>query len=82
MKFAVWRNQMLLVTDNFLPSTNRWWQVPYFWAGIKMYDLVAGSQRLKPSYFLSKEKALEAFPQLKEENLKGGLVYYDGARKD
>jgi hypothetical protein len=19
----------------------RWWQIPYFWAGIKMYDLVA-----------------------------------------
>lgn len=25
----------------------RWWQVPYYWAGIKLYDLVAGKQCLK-----------------------------------
>jgi glycerol-3-phosphate dehydrogenase len=32
----------------------RAWQIPYFWAGIKAYDLVAGSQNLKSSYFLSR----------------------------
>ncbi|CAG0919992.1 unnamed protein product [Notodromas monacha] len=34
----------------------RFWQVPYFWAGIKAYDFVAGSQLLKPSYFIGKKK--------------------------
>uniref|UniRef100_A0A1I8FJN6 glycerol-3-phosphate dehydrogenase n=1 Tax=Macrostomum lignano TaxID=282301 RepID=A0A1I8FJN6_9PLAT len=29
------------------------WQLPYFWAGIKMYDLVSGTQILKPSFYLS-----------------------------
>ncbi|XP_052234554.1 glycerol-3-phosphate dehydrogenase, mitochondrial-like isoform X3 [Dreissena polymorpha] len=60
----------------------KYWQVPYYWAGIKMYDLVAGKQRLKPSYFLSKKKALELFPMLKRDQLVGALVYYDGQHDD
>ncbi|KAK6165529.1 hypothetical protein SNE40_022443 [Patella caerulea] len=60
----------------------KWWQVPYFWAGIKMYDLVAGRENLKPSYYLSKEKALELFPMLKKDKLVGALVYYDGQHDD
>jgi glycerol-3-phosphate dehydrogenase len=55
--------------------------VPYYWAGIKAYDFVAGKQRLKPSYLLSKKKALEIFPMLKKEKLVGALVYYDGKTK-
>ncbi|KAL4216955.1 glycerol-3-phosphate dehydrogenase [Mactra antiquata] len=60
----------------------KYWQVPYYWAGIKAYDFVAGKQRLKPSYFLSKKKALEIFPMLKKEKLVGALVYYDGQHDD
>ncbi|XP_064597841.1 LOW QUALITY PROTEIN: glycerol-3-phosphate dehydrogenase, mitochondrial-like [Liolophura sinensis] len=60
----------------------KWWQVPYFWAGIKMYDLVAGRQILKPSYYINKTKALELFPMLKKEKLVGALVYYDGQHDD
>ena len=56
----------------------RLWQVPYFWAGIKAYDLVAGRQTLKSSYILSKAKALELFPMLNRDKLKAALVYYDG----
>jgi len=40
--------------------------------------MVAGTETLKPSYFLSKYKALELFPMLKAEKLCGALVYYDG----
>ncbi|VDI49682.1 Hypothetical predicted protein [Mytilus galloprovincialis] len=60
----------------------KYWQIPYFWAGIKMYDFVAGKQKLKSSYYLSKKKALEKFPMLKKEALKGALVYYDGQHDD
>lgn len=54
----------------------RWWQVPYFWAGTKFYDFLAGSEGIESSYFLPHSKALEAFPMLKKENLFGALVYY------
>jgi len=29
------------------------WQVPYYWAGSKLYDAVAGSKGLESSYFLT-----------------------------
>lgn len=56
----------------------RWWQLPYYWVGIKLYDLVAGSQCLKSSYVLSKSRALELFPMLRKDKLVGAIVYYDG----
>lgn len=60
----------------------RWWQVPYYWAGIKAYDFVAGRQCVKSSYYLSQSRALELFPMLKKEKLCGALVYYDGQHND
>jgi len=60
----------------------RWWQVPYFWAGIKVYDLVSGGDCLKSSYFLNKSRALEYFPMLKKNELCGAIVYYDGMHND
>ncbi|XP_018574439.1 glycerol-3-phosphate dehydrogenase, mitochondrial isoform X2 [Anoplophora glabripennis] len=60
----------------------QWWQVPYYWFGIKMYDVVAGSKTVKSSYFLSKKNALELFPMLRGDKLCGGIVYYDGQQDD
>ncbi|TKA24742.1 hypothetical protein B0A50_05730 [Salinomyces thailandicus] len=59
-----------------------WWQAPYFWAGTKFYDFLAGAENIESSYFLTRSKALDAFPMLKKENLWGALVYYDGAHND
>lgn len=60
----------------------KWWQAPYFWAGTKFYDFLAGSEGIETSYFLTKSKALDAFPMLRKDNLVGALVYYDGAHND
>uniref|UniRef100_A0A2I3TIA9 Glycerol-3-phosphate dehydrogenase, mitochondrial n=1 Tax=Pan troglodytes TaxID=9598 RepID=A0A2I3TIA9_PANTR len=60
----------------------KWWQLPYYWVGIKLYDLVAGSNCLKSSYVLSKSRALEHFPMLQKDKLVGGIVYYDGRHND
>lgn len=60
----------------------KYWQIPYYWVGIKAYDLVSGGQLLKPSYYISKSRALELFPMLKKESLVGALVYYDGQHND
>ncbi|KAJ9653858.1 mitochondrial glycerol-3-phosphate dehydrogenase [Neophaeococcomyces mojaviensis] len=59
-----------------------WWQAPYFWAGTKFYDFLAGSEGIETSYFMTRSKALDAFPMLKKDNLVGALVYYDGAHND
>ncbi|XP_045470532.1 glycerol-3-phosphate dehydrogenase, mitochondrial isoform X2 [Harmonia axyridis] len=60
----------------------KWWQVPYYWVGIKCYDLVAGLKNVKSSYLLSKKSALELFPMLRGDALCGALVYYDGQQDD
>ena len=44
--------------------------------GTKAYDFLAGSEGIESSYFLTKSKALEAFPMLKRNNVVGALVYY------
>lgn len=56
----------------------RYWQVPYYWIGCKMYDILAGKENMETSYLMTKGKALEAFPMLKSDGLVGALVYYDG----
>ena len=58
------------------------WQIPYFWAGIKCYDLVAGREVLQKSYFVSRAKALEMFPMLNKQKLRGAIIYYDGQHND
>ncbi|KAG6853559.1 hypothetical protein C0991_003229 [Blastosporella zonata] len=60
----------------------KYWQVPYYWAGCKMYDLLAGKENMETSYLMSKGKALETFPMLKQDGLVGALVYYDGQHND
>jgi glycerol-3-phosphate dehydrogenase len=54
----------------------------YFWVGLKLYDLVAGSASLGKSEFIAREDAIQRFPQLKKEGLKGAVVYYDGQFDD
>lgn len=71
--------------SNWLPimiPIQNWWQAPYFWAGTKFYDFLAGAEGIESSYFLTKSRALDAFPMLKKDNLFGALVYYDGAHND
>ncbi|ETW81338.1 hypothetical protein HETIRDRAFT_317931 [Heterobasidion irregulare TC 32-1] len=60
----------------------KYWQVPYYWVGCKMYDILAGKENMESSYLMSKGKALETFPMLKRDGLVGALVYYDGQHND
>ncbi|XP_075264256.1 glycerol-3-phosphate dehydrogenase, mitochondrial-like isoform X2 [Convolutriloba macropyga] len=60
----------------------KYWQIPYYYAGIKAYDLVSGSKLLKPSYIMFKNRTLDVFPMLKKDRLKCGIVYYDGQQND
>ena len=46
------------------------------------YDIIAGKNGISRSYYLSRKKALEAFPTLKKDSLKGAIVYFDGINLD
>ncbi|TEB27817.1 DAO-domain-containing protein [Coprinellus micaceus] len=71
--------------SNMLPimlPIYKYWQVPYYLAGCKMYDILAGKENMETSYVMSKGKALETFPMLKSDGLVGAVVYYDGQHND
>ncbi|KAL4399522.1 mitochondrial glycerol-3-phosphate dehydrogenase [Malassezia pachydermatis] len=59
-----------------------WWLIPYYYAGTKLYDMIAGRENMGNSYIVGREKALELFPMLRSHNLAGGVVYYDGQQND
>lgn len=63
-----------------------WFEAVYYWIGLKMYDLVAGSRLLHLSRYYSAQESLELFPTLakkgKDRSLRGTVVYYDGQMND
>ncbi len=60
----------------------KWWEVPYVYAGLVMYDILAGKLGLGHSKLISSTEALKRFPMLKKEGLKAGVIYYDGQFND
>lgn len=56
--------------------------VPYYRTGLKLYDRLAGRATLHKSFFVGAKEALQKFPMLKSENLRGGVIYYDGQFDD
>jgi len=59
-----------------------WWEGPFYGAGLRLYDLLAGRLGLGPSHRLSREETLERIPTLEPEGLRGGIVYHDGQFDD
>lgn len=53
-----------------------------YYAGLKFYDILSGRLSLGKSYYINRKKTLERLPNLKEEGLKGGIVYHDGQFDD
>lgn len=59
-----------------------WWELPYYWIGLKMYDLLSLNRRLASSRWVSAKESKLQFPMINAENLKGAVVYYDGQMDD
>ncbi|MHC1725154.1 MAG: glycerol-3-phosphate dehydrogenase/oxidase [Syntrophobacteraceae bacterium] len=66
----------------FIVPNYEWWDGPFYGAGMKVYDMLAGKLGLGPSKRLSKEETLERLPTLEPEGLRGGVVYFDGQFDD
>jgi glycerol-3-phosphate dehydrogenase len=70
-------NRLPLVTPLYA-----WTEVPYIFAGLKLYDLLAGSMGIGRSRLVGRSDALKRFPMLKADGLKAGVLYYDGQFND
>src|SRR3982750_210771 len=54
----------------FVMPSYRVWETPFFGAGLKMYDALAGSAGLGPTEFLSRRQTLACLPTARAEGLK------------
>jgi glycerol-3-phosphate dehydrogenase len=77
------RNAPHLVRNlSFVVPAYDWWEGPFYGAGLRFYDLLAGRLGLGPSRRLSRAETLERIPTLEPEGLRGGIVYQDGQFDD
>src|SRR5256885_2162053 len=66
----------------FIMPSYRVWETPFYGAGLKLYDALAGSSGLAPTRFLGRAATLDALPSVQPSGLKGGVEYWDGQFDD
>jgi glycerol-3-phosphate dehydrogenase len=66
----------------FVMPSYRFWETPFYGAGLKMYDALAGKAGLGATQFLSREETLACLPTARPDGLKGGVKYWDGQFDD
>ncbi|MFP4127088.1 MAG: glycerol-3-phosphate dehydrogenase/oxidase [Alphaproteobacteria bacterium] len=66
----------------FVVPIYEWWDGPFYGAGMKLYDLLAGRLGLGPSKVLSREETLRHLPNIETKGLLRGVIYYDGQFDD
>jgi glycerol-3-phosphate dehydrogenase len=77
------RNAPHLVRNlSFVVPAYDWWEGPFYGAGLKLYDRLAGDLGLGPSRRLGRAETLELIPTLEPHGLRGGVVYHDGQFDD
>lgn len=77
------QNAPHLVTDlPFVVPNYDWWEAPFYGMGLKVYDMLAGKYGFGKSRILSKTEITEEIPTIKQDGLRGGVLYFDGQFDD
>ena len=66
----------------FIMPSYHWWDAPFYGAGLKLYDVMAGSEGLAPTRFLSRSATLKLQRGVQQKGLVGGVKYWDGQFDD
>jgi glycerol-3-phosphate dehydrogenase len=66
----------------FVIPLYRWYEMPYYLAGLKLYDALAGGSNLPGCSALSASDALALVPRLNGRRLRGAVMYHDGQFDD
>lgn len=56
--------------------------LPYYGFGLKVYELLSGKFSFGPSRMLSPRETLAMLPGVRQEGLRGGVLYHDGQFDD
>lgn len=59
-----------------------WWERFYYGTGLKMYDLLSGRYGIGRTEHLSRNEVLGRLPNIRADQLRGGVVYHDGQFDD
>jgi glycerol-3-phosphate dehydrogenase len=66
----------------FVVPGYRLMDVPFYGAGLKLYDVLSGHQSLGPTEILSARRTQELLPTVRSQGLVGGVKYWDGQFDD
>jgi glycerol-3-phosphate dehydrogenase len=66
----------------FVMPSYKFWETPFYGAGLKLYDALAGQAGLGPTEFLNREATLRHLPTVQPLGLRGGVKYWDGQFDD
>ncbi len=56
--------------------------LPYYGAGLLLYDLMSGKSTMGPTRILGRKATLERIPNLEADSLTGSVLYHDGQFND
>jgi glycerol-3-phosphate dehydrogenase len=77
------RNAPHLVEElGFLCPVYRWFEGPYYLAGLKAYDVLAGKTSFHASGYLGRSATLAELPNLRKAGLHGSIRYFDAQFDD
>jgi glycerol-3-phosphate dehydrogenase len=66
----------------FVVPNYSWWEAPFYGIGMKVYDLLARKYSFSKSRILSLDETLERLPTIRQDGLRGGVLYHDGQFDD
>lgn len=66
----------------FIVPAYTWWEPLFYGTGMKIYDALAGRERIGRSEFLSRAEVLRHVPTIAGDGLRGGTLYYDAQFDD
>lgn len=67
---------------SFVMPCYRFWEMPFYGAGLLLYDLLAGRRSLGRTRFHGMAATIACLPNLNTEKLKGSVQYWDGQFDD
>ncbi|HEY4650574.1 MAG TPA: glycerol-3-phosphate dehydrogenase/oxidase [Pontibacter sp.] len=72
----------LVHVQPFVIPSYSWFNKGFYGIGLTIYDWMAGKYRFKKTELLGKKTVSKLLPNVVQDNLKGGIVYYDGQFDD
>ena len=67
---------------DFVVPVYTWFGLPYYGIGLKVYEWLSGKLSFGPSKMLSVKETIAHLPTIRQDGLKGGILYRDGQFDD